>query len=567
LAVVVTPDSRRVQLAQVAGVVAAMLIALFANVLVARHYRRWDWTVNKRYTLTDATLATLHELSDTVELWVLLGSADPLEQSVKQLLVAYQAESKKLDVHYVDPDRDPLALEDVRKRFKIQSGRTEDGRVVTDAILVAARGDKHWFVGPSDMVEVSDADDARAKPKEEQAITGAIRNVLGAEKARLCFTAGHGELSLADGSDKGLGLVKDILEKDNFAPVTVDTTEPNAHEPFKGCGVVVIAGALGAFTEDEDARLRTYLLEGGSLLAALSPINAESATGMAPAGIEAALSPFGIALDDDLVFETDEQLVLPRSRGIRFFAEAKEHPVTAALVRSKDGARDAPHVIVHFARSLHHTSKEGTTSAVDLLSTSNKSFALKSIAGAAEWTDAPAKKESDPGGPFVVAMASERPKTAPSAPHGPRVVVVGTGSVMVQANWMEPMQVRGAALFVENAISWLASKPQVLDVPARAAVPAGIRITEDSRAEVRRYVLVFMPAAVALLGLAIGLRRRSTEGKQRPPRGRGPAGSTRQREITGPGVSGVSPDDGAGAGPSRRASDGERGPEAPKNKL
>ena len=53
---------------------------------------------------------TCTSLSDPVEVWVLLGSADPIEQSVKQLLVAYQAETTKLDIHYVDPDRDVLAL-------------------------------------------------------------------------------------------------------------------------------------------------------------------------------------------------------------------------------------------------------------------------------------------------------------------------------------------------------------------------------------------------------------------------------------------------------------------------
>ena len=52
------------------------------------------------------------------------------------------------------------------------------------------------------------------------------------------------------------------------------------------------------------------------------------------------------------------------------------------------------------------------------------------------------------------------------------------------------MPLRGSALLVENAISWLASKPQVLDVPDRTAVPAGIRITDDDRAAVRRDELV-----------------------------------------------------------------------------
>jgi hypothetical protein len=101
------------------------------------------------------------------------------------------------------------------------------------------------------------------------------------------------------------------------------------------------------------------------------------------------------------------------------------------------------------------------------------------------------------------------------------VVVVGTGSAVIRRDWAEPLPLRGAALMTESAISWLASKPAILDVAAKESVSAGIRITDDSRSEVKRYVLVFMPLAALLLGLAVGLRRRGTEGAPRGKSGSG----------------------------------------------
>jgi len=447
------------QVVAIAGLLAAIAVGAVANVLASRHYTRCDWTTSQRYSLSAATKTTLRELNEPIDVWVLMGSADPLEQSVKQLLETYVAETSKVRVHYVDPDRDTLELEDVRKRFNIQAGVTQDGHVATDAILVVAKGTKHWFLGAGDMVEVSGADDVRARPREEQAITLAIRNVSReGEKARICFTAGHGELALGEGGPRGLSFLQEILLKDNYDTETIDTTEPNAHEPFKPCSVVVIAGPRGDFSKEEEARLKTWLMEGGSLLAAMSPLNAASETGMAPIGIGDALAPFGIGLDEDLVFETDPQAAIPLSRGIRFFAQAKAHPITGALVRGED-ARDPPRVSVHFTRSLKHVAPAGAAAAADLLVTSDASFGVTSISGASEWQDVPAKKPSDVSGPLVVAMASERPKTSPSAPHGPRVVVIGTGSVMIEQNWREPAPLRGAAFLVENSISWLASKP------------------------------------------------------------------------------------------------------------
>lgn len=494
------------QLSQLVSIVLAMAVAVLLNIVAARHFTRWDWTSNKRYSLTPATVETLHALPDTVHVWVLLGSADPLEQSVKQLLVAYQAETSKLELHYVDPDRDVVALEDVKKRFRIETGRTEQGHVVADAIVVVAHGDRHWFLSTSDMIEIATGDDTRVKPKEERALTGAIRNVLGTSKTKLCFTTNHGELAPDEAG--GAGPLKDVLVKDNFEVVKVD---PLAVDAFADCAVAVVAGLRGAFAKEEAEHLRTYLLGGGNLLLAASPILGTSETGLVPPGLDRALAPFGIALDEDLVIEEDATLAMPGANGIRFVAQPRPHALTAALVK------DAPRVVVNVARSLRRAAEPGAANPTELLFTSDKAFGLVNVNGASEWKDLPPKKAGDLGGPLAIAMAAERPKVSPTAPHGPRVVVLGSTSPLGAQTFAEALPFRGAALLVESAISWLAAKPQVLDVPDRAAVPAGIRITEDDRAAVRRYVVFLMPGTVALLGVMVGLWRRRTEGAPEKP--------------------------------------------------
>lgn len=507
------------QASQLVGVAAAMIVVLLLNVVSTRRFTRWDFTANKRYSLSAATTQTLRSLPEPIQIWVLLGSSDPLEQSVKQLLVAYKAETTKLDVRYVDPDHDTAALEDVKKRFKIETGRTQEGHVIADAIVVVARGDKHWFLTGADMFEAS-PDDTRVKPREEQALTGAIRNVLGGEKTKICFVAGHGEMAVGDGSERGVGLFAEVLGKDNFDVSTVDVSVPGGSgTPLSGCAVAIVAGLRSGFTKEEAERVRTWLLGGGNLLLAASPIAGDTPTGIVPAGLERVLAPFGVALDDDLVIEEDAALAFSGAGGIRFEALAKQHAVTAGLVKG-DGRGDSPRVVLHFARSMHKVTEPGSANPVDLLVTTDKSFGLTSIAGASEWKETPSKRPGDLGGPLVVAMASERPKVDASAPHGPRLVVVGSASALTATSFREPLGVRGAALLVESAVSWLAAKPQVLDVPERAAIPAGIRITDESRSEIRRYVLLFMPATVALLGIAIALWRRAGEGAPRKKRGK-----------------------------------------------
>jgi hypothetical protein len=146
------------------------------------------------------------------------------------------------------------------------------------------------------------------------------------------------------------------------------------------------------------------------------------------------------------------------------------------------------------------------------LVTSSGAFAKRSIAGASAWNEAPPRDPSDPHGSFVLAMASER-QAIPGATHGPRVVVVGSRFALVEDNWQQPRPLHGTAFFVDSALSWLAARPSVVDVPDRAEVAAGIRVSEEGRTEVRRYVLVFMPLAALLLGVAVWAWRRSSENK------------------------------------------------------
>ena len=91
------------------------------------------------------------------------------------------------------------------------------------------------------------------------------------EAGRLLLEAQGYEVLCAEDGFEGLGALKDLFEKNNYELASVDASAPDAHEPFRGCTVVVIAGAKAPFGADETNLLRAWLLEGGSLFAALGP--------------------------------------------------------------------------------------------------------------------------------------------------------------------------------------------------------------------------------------------------------------------------------------------------------
>ena len=116
--------SRTLKVLSATGVFAAAVIAVCVNVLVARFYQRWDWTSRGLYTLSSATLETLHGLDDQLSVVVLLGKSDPLTLSVRHMLTSYGAETQQLDVRFVDPDRNPAEFLALQQKYGIAASFT-----------------------------------------------------------------------------------------------------------------------------------------------------------------------------------------------------------------------------------------------------------------------------------------------------------------------------------------------------------------------------------------------------------------------------------------------------------
>jgi hypothetical protein len=487
------------------GVVAAMVLALLVNVLASRHYRRWDWTRGGLYTLSDATTQTLHGLEEPIHVYVLLSEGDPLALAVRHLLEAYRGETTRLVVEFVDPDRRAAEFLAVQQRFGIVAGKSEDGKIVTDAAIVVVRGDVPHFITTRDLVQLDDDDELRRRPRIEQALTSAIRAVLSSERPRACFAVGHGEGTVAAGAGPGaggLGPFRESLIKNNFE--VVDTS---ADEPLTPCRLVVIAGPTEKTPAEEVKRYVAYADQGGSLLVAIGPeLDAERERAK-NRGLGDLLARFGVASNDDFVFELDPRLRMAQGYGESFIAQARMHPVTEGLIKVADRGVA---VVITLSSSLTATGA-GTAAPVPLLVTSDQAFGMVDFFTWSKSRTPPVAGAADRKGPLVMAFASELPKPSGSSlAHGGRLVVVGSASTLWGANW-QAEELRGGSLFIGSAVAWLTARPQLLDIPEKPTFTAGLHVSDAWLASTFRYVVIYIPLASVLLGLAVYLRRRGTE--------------------------------------------------------
>ena len=380
------------------------------------------------------------------------------------------------------------------------------------------RGDKPYFLTTHDLVEVEDEDDMRARPRLEQAITGAIRSLGSGEKAKICFTSGHGEHSIEVGGGQGLGSLRERLVKNNYEPVELEGTRGAAptdeKTPIASCRVVVVAGPTERFPAADAARLRAYIEGGGNALLALGPQPDGDEQRYLDLGLDEVLATAGVKLDRDFVFERDPRLRSTQGFGETFLPTPRPHPITEGLLKE---AAHGVGVVMTVGSSLTPTAA-AAAAPVPLLSTSDKAFGMVDFFAWARNPVVPSPTDADKKGPLDVAFATELPKRRDGDPHGPRVVVVGSASVLMGANW-QAEELRGTALFVESAMSWLAAKPVFMDIPNKPTFTAGLHVSEDSMAEIFRYVVIFMPLAPVLFGIAVRLRRRGTERRGKGPKG------------------------------------------------
>jgi ABC-type uncharacterized transport system involved in gliding motility auxiliary subunit len=465
-----------------------LLVALFLiiNYLSYRHYHRWDVTAWKTYSLSPQTVKTLKGLKQPLKVVVFLARNDDLYDKVKDLLTAYSDASSKVQVEYIDPDRDKARLQVLAQRYNVTLANV----VVFDA------GTSSKYVERDQMVEYDfSAVQYGAPPKmkgfkAEEAFTNAILDVLNPKKAVVYFTQGHGERS---GGEQGEGLdtFRDRLAKEGDQ--LRDWESLGKSSVPEDADLLVVAGPKKPFLPQEADAVARYLEKGGRVLFMMDPITLE---GKPPTfgetGLEGVLRFWGVTLGQDIA--ADPAAAVPQVGAQTFFAlNYSEHPIVKDLKQNKYP------VLFSLAQSLG----EGAASdkaylAQSLLRSSSAAWGEKDLAGIEKGIS---KEPTDTQGPLnlAAAVSSEAPgkKT--------RIVVVGDSDLITD----ELLQVGvGNLLFCLNAAHWLLQEESRIAIPPKTAIEAHLTLTStQSNVLFVLFVLVF-PAAVIAAGVFVYLRRR-----------------------------------------------------------
>src|SRR6476659_8401199 len=177
-------------------VLVLFLVAL-VNSFAFKHYRRWDFSRDQKYALSDKTKRFLETIKGKIRVTVFFSPNSPIYQDVQGLLTEYQyAAKEKIDVENVDPDRNYSRAKALVDKYKIVS---DESQVILDY------DNRNKAVKASEMAEMDQGNPMFGEPpkmtafKGEQAITSAMIDLVEGKKNLVGYVLGDKEPPIADG--------------------------------------------------------------------------------------------------------------------------------------------------------------------------------------------------------------------------------------------------------------------------------------------------------------------------------------------------------------------------------
>lgn len=484
------------------NVFASLLLAVAAvvllNYLAAKHFRyRCDVSKKQFYSLSDKTKNILSTLKGDISAHVVFRVSSPeKEETVRDILrlleayrqYAHGAGTLNLTVERVDPDRDLATTESLKKNYDLRN---------SDVVLFESGG-RSRCIPERNIVRSETRSSTPAAARQsvktefagEREFSSAILSLMDSRRPVVCFVKGHGEREVDDFT-KGAGY-SDIARALRFENIDVRSIRlTDAAGIPADCDLLILAGPRKTLHRSEAALLSTYLKTKHSMMVL---IDSGQTT-----GLEQLMAEWAVGLPDETVIDKISALSALLGTGEELYLQSfGTHPITANLADmtmilprpvlpleagappSADGLDDKPRVTMLVASSESSWSK----------------------------TDSTTPPRYDPSvdrkGPVSVALAVERgPAGGVNVGLKPtRIVVVG------DSDFLANNQCSGANEdFFINSVNWLLERGSLVALGPKSYEQSSLLMNETQIWWTFMIIVIAIPAAAALAGIAVWLLR------------------------------------------------------------
>lgn len=436
-----------------------IFILIVVNIGAQDFYKEFDFTVEKVNTLSDQSTKIAKELKDPMSITAFFDGQNPAKDRTKKLLENYQKLNKNIRVQIADPDKDKILAE---------QKKAGDGDV-----LIEYKGQSHI-----------------TKDVTEQGITQAFLKVARTNTPMVCFTSGHGEMSLEESEEgpRSLSILKASLANEGYDPKTLPLITDQIPQE---CSLVVIASPAQRFAPAEVAVFDVYLENGGKLVALLDPLlpntKVESQKfAIQSSGFEDLLKKWGVSLGNNLILEKHLTLFqgVQADLSVRSMSYGN-HPVVDVLkgkqtvfetvqsVRKAEGFAGTTYELIKSADKGNSWAETN----IDLL--------FRSKQGVPDGADIE--------GPVTIAMASER-----ETPKKTQLLVFGDGDFI--SNGLIQSYEFNYDLFL-NSLNWMSGDVQNISIRPKKIRTSVLELTPKESNAIFYLSIITIPMLVLIFGI------------------------------------------------------------------
>ena len=438
-------------------IVVVLAILAAANVLANRYNKSLDATSNKRYSLSDQTVKIVKGLKEPATITYFDQGRN--WRQAKDQLDLYANVSRKVQVKYVDPDKEPT--------------------------LAREAGIRNLGVA---VVEIG-KNKNEAKSLTEEGITGAFIRDLKNTTRTVCFVTGSGEHGIDESDREGYSQFKDLLGKEEYTAKSINLLE-KAEVPGD-CTALVVGGPSGNYVQPEVDAIKKYVEDGGRALLLLDP---PLKIGRSPVAdndaLTALLQGWGVTPEKDLILDLNPiGQVLGVGPQVALVTTYGSHAIVNEMKRSATG--------FPFSRSLQIKNGDKTTV--------EKLFDSSSSSLATEKLDTPRVDPRDPKnkkGPLTMAAAGTY-NTGKQNSQG-RFVVIGSSAWLANSF----LGFNGNSDLALNTMNWLSSDEDLISIRPKERDDRRITVTAAQFHWIRNTSQFLLPLMVVFAGISVWWRRR-----------------------------------------------------------
>ncbi len=260
------------------SIIGALVLVVILNLVGNFLYTRFDLTEDKRYTLSEPTIAAVKQFDAPIVIDILLEGTIPpefskLKAETIQLLKTFESYNQNIQFNLINPLEDETNTQQTiadLQRIGLKPANVtieENGKVSQELVFPWAMvnyADKTVKVSLLKNKLGSNAEDRinNSVQQLEYAFADAFTKLTIKEKKRVAVIKGNGELDDVYIADY-LTTIRDYY---NIGAITLDSVETNPQKvlnQLKGFDLAIIAKPTEAFTDEEKFVLDQFIVNGG----------------------------------------------------------------------------------------------------------------------------------------------------------------------------------------------------------------------------------------------------------------------------------------------------------------